>query len=350
MSSTLKSYEGRNNFAALQGALQKNETGYNNIAIGQNSLNDNTTGFGNIAMGNQAMTENTTGIANIGMGYQALYNNNGSYNIGMGSYALSSLTTNSRNIGIGNAALSYSKGDDNTAVGAWALDDVVNGSGNTGLGSDAGGNLNMSTSNYNTFIGYKADTISGTLISNSTAIGASAIVSTSHTFVMGDENVYKWAFGLPTTDSGNAIQVGDDATNGNGASLTSAGVWTNASSLLFKTNFIDLDNEWTLNKINSISVKKWDYKNTNETHIGPTSEEFIEAFGVGNGTDTSHLGAIDVSGVALKGVQALIEKVETLKEKVEGLIIENTNYQNQLEQQQKMIQVLSDRIKAIENQ
>jgi len=62
------------------------------------------------------------------------------------------------------------------------------------------------------------------------------------------------------------------------------------------------------------------------------------------------LGAIDVSGVALKGVQALIEKVETLKEKVEGLIIENTNYQNQLEQQQKMIQVLSDRIKAIENQ
>ena len=62
------------------------------------------------------------------------------------------------------------------------------------------------------------------------------------------------------------------------------------------------------------------------------------------------MGAIDVSGVALKGVQALIEKVETLKEKVEGLIIENRNYQNQLEQQQKMIQVLSDRIKAIENQ
>jgi hypothetical protein len=30
--------------------------------------------------------------------------------------------------------------------------------------------------------------------------------------------------------------------------------------------------------------------------------------------------------------------------------IATTNYQNQLEQQQKMIQALSDRIKAIENQ
>jgi hypothetical protein len=129
----------------------------------------------------------------------------------------------------------------------------------------------------------------------------------------------KWSFGLPTTDTGNAIQVGDDTTNGNGASLTSAGVWTNASSILFKTNFIELDNDWILDKINSISVKKWDYKNTNETHIGPTSEEFITTFGVGNGNDTSHLGTIDVSGVALRGVQALIDKIEFQKEEIDTL-------------------------------
>jgi hypothetical protein len=128
------------------------------------------------------------------------------------------------------------------------------------------------------------------------------------------------------------------------------GVWTNASSILFKTNFIDLDNEWIHNQINSISVKKWDYKNTNETHIGPTSEEFIVTFGVGNGADTSHLGAIDVSGVALKGVQALIEKVETLKEKVEGLKIENSNYQNKLQKQELLLQQLMTRLEALENQ
>jgi xylose isomerase len=59
--------------------------------------------------------------------------------------------------------------------------------------------------------------------------------------------------------------------------------------------------------------------------------------------DTSHLGTIDVSGVALKGVQALIEKVEDLK-------TVNSNYQNQLEQQQQMIQTLLSRIEALENQ
>ena len=74
-----------------------------------------------------------------------------------------------------------------------------------------------------------------------------------------------------------------------------------------------------MDKINSISVKKWDYKNTNETHIGPTSEEFIETFNVGNGIDKSHLGTIDVSGVALKGVQALIDKIEFQKEKIDTL-------------------------------
>jgi predicted nuclease with TOPRIM domain len=62
------------------------------------------------------------------------------------------------------------------------------------------------------------------------------------------------------------------------------------------------------------------------------------------------LGAIDVSGVALKGVQALIEKVETLKEKVEGLKIENSNYQNKLQKQELLLQQLMTRLEALENQ
>ncbi|MDC3354906.1 hypothetical protein OAW17_04745, partial [Flavobacteriaceae bacterium] len=41
--------------------------------------------------------------------------------------------------------------------------------------------------------------------------------------------------------------------------------------------------------------------------------------GVGNGIDKSHLGTIDVSGVALKGVQALIDKIEFQKEEIDTL-------------------------------
>ena len=182
-------YEGRENLAIFRGALESNITGYDNIAIGQYSLKDNTSGNNNIAMGEQAMTLNTTGHANIALGYQALYNSNGSFNLGMGSYALSSITTGSRNIALGNAALSDATGSDNTSVGAWALDDLVNGSDNTALGSEAGGNLNTNSSNSNTFIGSGADTVSGTTIQNSTAIGANAIVNIDNTIQLGDSNV-----------------------------------------------------------------------------------------------------------------------------------------------------------------
>jgi len=342
---------GKSNIAIGNLNLNKVTDGDQNVAIGDRSLQNVTTGSANTASGNGALSNNITGSYNTAYGHQSLVLTTNSFaNTAYGTWSLRDNSSGNSNTGLGTfAGGRNTTGSGITAVGYYALLNSVTGSNLTVLGAESG--KNMINGNMNvTLLGAHTETISGTVIQNSTAIGANAIVNTSSTFVMGDENVNKWAFGLPTTDSGNAIQVGDDTTNGNGASLTSAGVWTNASSILFKTNFIDLDNEWILNKINSISVKKWDYKNTNETHIGPTSEEFIETFGVGNGADTSHLGAIDVSGVALKGVQALIEKVETLKEKVEGLKIENSNYQNKLQKQELLLQQLMTRLEALENQ
>ena len=139
---------------------------------------------------------------------------------------------------------------------------------------------------------------------------------------------------MATTDTGKAIQVGSDTTNGNGAYLTLGGTWTNGSSILFKTNFINLSNDWILDKISKLNIRKWDYKNTNETHIGPTSEEFIELFDVGIDNENSHISTIDVSGVALKGVQALINENEIQKE--------------QLNNQSDLINELYNRIIALE--
>ena len=237
-----------------------------------------------------------------------------------------------QNVAIGNLSLKENiNGNQNTAIGMGSLNSATEGDANTALGLSSGSDL-TGNSNYNTFIGALSG-VNSSNINGSSALGFNAKVGTSYTIRLGDEYVTKWSFGLPTTDTGNAIQVGDDTTNGNGASLTSAGVWTNASSILFKTNFIELDNDWILDKINSISVKKWDYKNTNETHIGPTSEEFITTFGVGNGNDTSHLGTIDVSGVALKGVQALYEKINKQNE--------NINLQNKtIESQKNKIEIM----------
>ncbi|MDG1291949.1 MAG: hypothetical protein P8N91_06190, partial [Flavobacteriaceae bacterium] len=79
-------------------------------------------------------------------------------------------------------------GSYNVALGSVALRNNVSGR-NTGLGDGAGYELTTENSNDNTFIGFGADTVSGTQINNSTAIGANSIVTTSNTIQLGDDYV-----------------------------------------------------------------------------------------------------------------------------------------------------------------
>jgi hypothetical protein len=99
--------------------------------------------------------------------------------------------------------------------------------------------------------------------------------------------------------------------NGNGAYLTEGGTWTDGSSRTFKDNIQPVDGKRLLEKISSIEVPTWNYKGTDERHIGPMAEDFVEAFDVGvirecDGLrDDHYLAARDVAGVALIGVQEL---------------------------------------------
>ena len=254
----------------------------------------------------------------------------------MGAYALSNQTSSVfENVAVGSHALQKNDtGGANTSLGAYSLYNSSYVYNNVAVGKGAGDNLTGSGSANNTFLGTDAKTISGTILHNSSAIGSGAIVSSDHTVVIGDQDVNKWAFGLQTTGAGKALQVGDDTTNGNGAYLTTGGTWTNGSSISFKTNFIELSNEWVLNKIKSLNIKKWDYKGTKETHIGPTSEEFTKAFKVGftqDGKEDKHLSSIDVSGVALKGVQSLIDRDESQAKEINELKSEIEELKAQIE-------------------
>jgi hypothetical protein len=68
-----------------------------------------------------------------------------------------------------------------------------------------------------------------------------------------------------------------------------------------------------------LNIQKWKYKGTDETHIGPIAEEFKELFELGVKNDKEHISTIDASGVALKAIQALMEEVRVLKEKISEL-------------------------------
>ena len=120
------------------------------------------------------------------------------------------------------------------------------------------------------------------------------------------------------------IHVGTNTSNGNGAYLSADGLWTDASSKAFKTDFQPLDGEEILREISSLPLEAWRYKSTQGWHIGPYAEDFAQVFGVGtireDGTrENQYLAASDVAGVALAGVKELTQQNQELRQIIEEL-------------------------------
>ena len=80
-----------------------------------------------------------------------------------------------------------------------------------------------------------------------------------------------------------------------------------------------------LNKLTALQITAWRYKGQDERHIGPITEDFVAAFdvgtagGPGGGRDNRYLSTVDVSGVALAGVQELTRLVKGQAEQIAQL-------------------------------
>ncbi len=297
-------------------ALFRNTDGDDNTAIGYYALRRSTNGGGNTAVGAYALDSTTTGNENTAIGYKAMYQNKtGDRNTSLGVFALESNTNGIGNVAVGYGALIKNTGaDGNTALGGFSLSDNVDGFGNTAIGNET---LTSNVSgDRNTAIGDRADVLDINL-NNSTAIGYSALVLTSNTMSFGDGNVNKWAFGLTTTSANRALQVGSNNTNGNGAYLTTAGVWTNISDSSKKENIELVNGKTILGKLATLAISKWRYKGTNEFHIGPMAQDFYKLFTVG--LDDKSISTIDPSGVALAAIQEQQTQIELLKNENDAL-------------------------------
>ncbi len=106
------------------------------------------------------------------------------------------------------------------------------------------------------------------------------------------------------------LAVGYSALSGNGAYLSAAGVWTNASSRTFKDAFASIDPVNVLDKLVAMPVMTWFYKGNHDDgqHIGPVAEDFAKVFGFGE--NEKYIGTVDESGVALAAIQGLNKKLE----------------------------------------
>lgn len=252
-------------------ALQKNITGSNNTADGAQALAANTSGQYNTATGYAALTTNNAGSSNTADGYQALtFNSTGGSNTASGYSALNNNTT----------------GSYNTASGYYAL-------------------LNNTTGSYNTAIGFLAGPDSSSSgLTNSTAIGANAVVSASNTLVLGSTStVTQIGMGVSKVTSGHFLDTQP------GAYLTTGGVWTNMSDRNHKRDFKPVDGRAILKRLAAVPIQTWSYKQEDATirHMGPMAQEFHQAFALGD--DDKHISTVDSEGVALAAIQALYRMV-----------------------------------------
>lgn len=157
----------------------------NGLTIGKGTgQNDQNTAIGSGAL----YSSGANGTRNTAVGYLALKDYRGTSfdnNTGVGYFNMIGLTTGYGNTSIGAETMfNLGAASNNTGIGNQSLINAA-GDNNVGVGARSGDGLTTGTNN--TFLGTQARTLgSSSTISNSTALGYDAVVSTNNTIQLGN--------------------------------------------------------------------------------------------------------------------------------------------------------------------
>lgn len=164
-------------------AGRDNSTGSENLFIGNRAGRNNTTGQRNIYIGNMTGQTGTTASNNIAIGGQAgQATTTGGFNIYIGRLAGLKNTTGRYNTFIGTEAGEFNLSSDGSSFIGFKAGENSTGANNTAIGNLAG--QTNTTGSSNTYIGSNAK--GSATITNATAIGANANVTTSNSLVLGN--------------------------------------------------------------------------------------------------------------------------------------------------------------------
>ena len=279
--------------------------------------NNNASGGWSTVSGGQSNTAGSNSATNATVG--GGYNNNASGGWSTVSGGQSN-TASGGNATIAGGAVNNASGYYGTISGG------ENNSASDMYSTVGGGHLNANAGWYSVIPGGLQDTLTASA-DYSMAFGRRVYVNNSYRVVF-FEGSYHGRLGINRDDQNGGISypihVGTNSSNGNGAYLTGGGTWTPGSSRSFKENAQPLDSEQLLAKISSLDIEAWQYKDSDERHIWPYAEDFVEAFDVGtvreDGTRENHyLAPGDVAGVALAGVKELTRQNRELRQIIEEL-------------------------------
>ena len=114
---------------------------------------------------------------------------------------------------------------------------------------------------------------------------------------------------LARATGGFALRTNTALTSGC-AIAAGGGAWSCSSARDLKDDFSAVDPEDVLDRVASLPISTWRYRDeaSRARHLGPTAEDFHQAFGLGD--SSREIGLIDGQGVALAAIQGLNAKLE----------------------------------------
>ncbi len=209
-----------------------------------------------------------------------------------------------------------SGGNNNLASGNAST--VAGGDNNQATGTDAtavGGNGNRATGDYSFAAGFNTNANgTGSFVWGDNADGSTIAAGGDNRFVVAASGGIWFgtrAAGSPGSFNGKFILTST------GASLTTAGVWTNASDRNLKEHFEPVDGRALLDTLARLPVTRWNYKTERGVqHIGPTAQDFQAAFGVGG--DDKTITTLDPAGIALRAIQQLDRENHELRDALDA--------------------------------
>jgi endosialidase-like protein len=242
-------------------------------------------GFANIANGQNSVIAG--GYLNTAMGQ--------SNTVGGGSNNTTSTAFQST---VGGGTSNTASGDSSTVAGGF---------GNVASGSNsavAGGDLNIASGSGSAVPGGSNNTASGV---NSFAAGNRAKAVTNGTFVFGDSTN---ADVTSTADHQFIVAVSNNIIMAKNKSLSAGcfmpgSTWSCTSDRNMKRDFADVDARGILQKVAAMPISSWRYEDEPNAirHIGPMSQDFHSAFGLGH--DDKTIAMVDADGIALAAIQGL---------------------------------------------
>lgn len=252
--------------------------------------NDTNIGHGSTALGVNA-TASGKGATALGDGATAA----GTYSMALGGHTFAS--------GIQSTALGHgaqASGMLSSALGSWA---IASGTAATSLGhiTIADGPRSMALGSYASTGGK-----TGAFVYGDASINTHVQATANNQFVVRAQHIWLGRNNNVGTGWGGFLETST------GASLSWGGTWTNSSDVAKKANFVTVDVDDVLEKLAAMPIRTWNYKDEAATvrHMGPTSQDFSAAFGLGS-TDKA-IATVDADGVALAAIQALEKRTAAL--------------------------------------